>query len=162
MDDRQRLTTPWQQKALTKLLGLNYKIVYKKGTENRVADALSRASHSSCSDLALISITQPSWLQEVQKAYLEDERATQLLTELAIVSPNGHYKLSNGLILYKDRIWIGSSLTLQHKVLVALHASAIGGHSSYEVTYHRVKKMFAWPKMKQSIKDFVAQCTVCQ
>lgn len=46
--------------------------------------------------------------------------------------------------------------------MTALHASAIGGHSGYEVTYNRVKKMFAWPKMKQSIKDFVAQCPICQ
>lgn len=29
--DDQRLTTPWQQKALTKLLGLNYKNCLQKG-----------------------------------------------------------------------------------------------------------------------------------
>jgi hypothetical protein len=40
LDDK-RLTTPWQHKALTKLLGLTYKIIYKKGVDNRVADALS-------------------------------------------------------------------------------------------------------------------------
>jgi hypothetical protein len=34
--DDQRLQTPWQHKALTKLLGLNYKIVYKKGHEIRL------------------------------------------------------------------------------------------------------------------------------
>jgi hypothetical protein len=34
--------TSWQQKVFTKLLGLNYRIVYKKGSENRVIDALSR------------------------------------------------------------------------------------------------------------------------
>lgn len=28
--DDQRLTTPWQHKALTKLLGLRYKIIYRK------------------------------------------------------------------------------------------------------------------------------------
>lgn len=40
--DDQRLTTLWQQKAMTKLLGLQYRLRYKKGVENRVADALSR------------------------------------------------------------------------------------------------------------------------
>jgi hypothetical protein len=43
--DDQRLTTPWQHKALNKLMGLNFKILYKKGSENSVADALSRATH---------------------------------------------------------------------------------------------------------------------
>lgn len=40
--NEQRLNTAWQQKVFTKLLGLQYKIIYKKGRENRAADALSR------------------------------------------------------------------------------------------------------------------------
>jgi hypothetical protein len=36
----QRLHTPWQQKVFTKLLGLQYKIVYKQDSENRVADCI--------------------------------------------------------------------------------------------------------------------------
>jgi hypothetical protein len=39
----QRLHTPWQHKVFTKLMGLQYRIVYRKGIENGVADALSRA-----------------------------------------------------------------------------------------------------------------------
>jgi hypothetical protein len=38
----QRLHTEWQHKALTKMMGLQYKIVYKKGINNGAADALSR------------------------------------------------------------------------------------------------------------------------
>jgi hypothetical protein len=38
----QRLHTPWQQRAFTKLLGLQYKISYRKGSTNSAADALSR------------------------------------------------------------------------------------------------------------------------
>ncbi|WVZ79270.1 hypothetical protein U9M48_026871 [Paspalum notatum var. saurae] len=38
----QRLHTHWQRKVFSKLLGLQYKVVYKKGSDNRVADALSR------------------------------------------------------------------------------------------------------------------------
>jgi len=40
--NEQRLHTAWQQKVFSKLLGLQYKILYKKGSENGVADALSR------------------------------------------------------------------------------------------------------------------------
>lgn len=37
----QWLHTVWQQKHFTKLLGLQYRILYKPGPSNRVADALS-------------------------------------------------------------------------------------------------------------------------
>ena len=57
--NEQRLHTHWQQKVFTKLLGLHYSIVYKKGSDNRVADALSRRSHHEASCLA-ISVSTPS------------------------------------------------------------------------------------------------------
>jgi hypothetical protein len=58
--DEQRLHTPWQRKALTKLLGLSYRIVYKPGQENGAADALSR--HTNGAELATISVAVPKWL----------------------------------------------------------------------------------------------------
>jgi len=58
----QRLHTTWQQKVFTKLLGLQYKIVYKKGVANMVADTLSRRSvHNS--ECLLISSATPVWLE---------------------------------------------------------------------------------------------------
>lgn len=38
----QKVTSAIQHKVLTKFLGLDYEIQYKRGAENRVADALSR------------------------------------------------------------------------------------------------------------------------
>lgn len=160
--DDQRLSTPWQHKALTKLMGLSYKIIYKKGSENKVADALSRVDKATLYDIASLSVVKPLWLQEVQNGYTLDSKATQLLAELSVSSPAGNYFLQNGINRYKGRVWIGSHPSLQSKILSSLHASAIGGHSGCEVTYKRVKNLFAWPKLKQSVKDFVAQCVVCQ
>jgi hypothetical protein len=55
--DDQRLATQWKQKALTKLLGLRYKICYKQGQNNRVTDALSRRTMD---QLIAVSVTQPT------------------------------------------------------------------------------------------------------
>jgi hypothetical protein len=54
----QKLHTPWQQKVFTRLLGLQYKVVYKKGLENGAADALSRRPHDTL-DCNLISYSNP-------------------------------------------------------------------------------------------------------
>jgi hypothetical protein len=47
-------------------------------------------------------------------------------------------------------------------LLQALHASGLGGHSSIQATYHRVKALFSWPKLKQVVTEYVQSCTVCQ
>lgn len=56
-----------QKKAMTKLIGLKYKFQYKKGVDNKSADALSRVGH-----LFPISVVQPAWVQEVPNSYVVD------------------------------------------------------------------------------------------
>uniref|UniRef100_A0A0A8Z6P7 Reverse transcriptase RNase H-like domain-containing protein n=1 Tax=Arundo donax TaxID=35708 RepID=A0A0A8Z6P7_ARUDO len=43
--DDQHLSTDLQKKAMTKLIGLQYKFQYKKGPKNVAVDALSRVGH---------------------------------------------------------------------------------------------------------------------
>jgi hypothetical protein len=69
--NEQRLNTIWQQKVFTKLLGLNYKIIYKKKVENAAADALSRKPTSSGNCMAL-SFCQPLWLDQLVSSYQHD------------------------------------------------------------------------------------------
>src|SRR4051812_35253932 len=47
-------------------------------------------------------------------------------------------------------------------LLVALHSSALGGHSGMKATYHRIKQIFYWPGLKSEVDKFVAECPVCQ
>lgn len=129
-------------KAYTKLLGLDYKIVYKKGTENSAADALSRlptATHAVPGDLYALSTSQNTWMQQLTTTYDQHLATTKLLSSLVITSPQGHFTLDAGVIKYKTRIWVASSTTLQHQIIHALHSSAIG----FLVTYMKVKKRFA-------------------
>lgn len=160
--NEQRLHTHWQHKVFTKLLGLQYRVVYKKGVDNRVAHALSRKS-SHDSFCAAISSCTPKWLTEVVDGYQSDQSALSMLAKLSI-DPHSltGYTLRDGLIRFKNRIWIGDNLTLQVKLLHACHSSPIGGHSGFPVTYKRMKQLFAWHGMKKEVQKFVSSCTICQ
>jgi hypothetical protein len=61
--NEQRLHTQWQQKVFTKLLGLQYKIIYKKGVDNGAADALSRCQPTD--KLFSVSTVTPVWLTQL-------------------------------------------------------------------------------------------------
>ncbi|WVZ69878.1 LOW QUALITY PROTEIN: hypothetical protein U9M48_018599 [Paspalum notatum var. saurae] len=150
----QRLHTIWQQKVFTKLLGLQYRIVYKKGIENGVADALSRRAHIPAVCNAL-SVASPVWLQSVLQSYTNDADAQSKLARLAIDSEAvPHFSLHNGLLKYKSRIW--------HNIIQALHSSELGGHSGAPVTLRKLKQLFAWRGMTTSVHEFVTACLICQ
>lgn len=66
----------------SKLLGLQYKVVYKKGVENGAADALSRMPPVE-SALFSLSTAVPQWLLQVADSYVQDVKAQALLAALA-------------------------------------------------------------------------------
>lgn len=160
--DDQRLHTYWQQKAITKLMVLQYKICFKEGSTNKVVDALSRVSHSDIHELSAVSVAQPIWLNELHNSYKQSEESQKLLAELALCGAKDKISLVQGIIKYSDRIWPGHCTTLQQQVIKAFHNNPIGGHSGMRVTYLKIKKLFYWPQMKSHIEQFVANCSVCQ
>lgn len=158
----QRLHTQWQQKVFTKLLGLQYRIVYRKGADNRGADALSRGTFVT-GECSAVSALVPTWASAVVHSYANDPAAQDMLTKLAL-SPTAvpHFTLSSGLLRYKNHVWIGSNEDLQRQLISTFHASSWGGHSGVHVTYQRLKQCFAWKGMKTVVHLFVRSCMVCQ
>jgi hypothetical protein len=56
----------------------------------------------------VISAVIPVWIQEVIDSYHNDSATTSLLQELAVVQTNEEgYTLTDGVIRYKNTIWIG-------------------------------------------------------
>lgn len=134
---------------------------YKKGRENRVADALSRATHSD--RIMALSIAVPVWIDQVTSSYDQDDKCLELPTKLSIdpqAAPD--YTLSNGLLRHKGKLVIGNSGQLRTQLLENFHQSALGGHSGERATYQRMKLIFYWPKMHQQVKEYIKNCAVCQ
>ena len=101
-------------------------------------------------------------MEIIVEGYQQDPQAQQLLTELSVVTPNDKgYALVDGIIKHKGRIWLGNHKEAHQAVLLALHASGLGGHSGITATYHKVKALFSWPNMKNDIQEYISKCQVC-
>jgi len=158
----QRVGTVFQQRWLSKLLGYDFQIEYKKGRDNVVADALSRLPESNPS-ISLISFPTPTWISDLKDSYLLDPYTAALLLTLqqGKPAPKG-YSLQQGLILRKGRLWIVKGSPFQQLLLDFIHANPAAGHSGYHKTIQRAKANFFWTGMRADIKKFVRECLVCQ
>ena len=68
-----RLSSEEQKEWVTKMLGYDFEIIYKRGKQNVVADALSRKDEDVEALLCAISIIQPDWINEAREEWKNDE-----------------------------------------------------------------------------------------
>lgn len=156
-----RSVTQLKKKAFLKLLGLQYRLVYKQGTANSASDALScKASELDCQ---VVYVSRPCWMEIVVEGYGKDPETKQLLTELAL-NPTDEQgcTFKDGVIRFHGRIWLGNHKGAQQAVLIALHDSGVGGHSGITAIYHKVNALFAWHGLKKDVTHFVSPCATCQ
>lgn len=165
----QKISTPEQQKWLTKLLGFDYSIEYKRGKENVVADPLSRLHDSpslhqyNTGQSNAISSVIPQWKLDIRNSLEGDADITTILNQLAI-NPSlvSEFSLIDGDLRRNGRLCVGNNGNLRHDILQNLHNSREGGHSGINATIKRVSSIFWWPHMTKDITTWVSECEVCQ
>jgi hypothetical protein len=142
---------------MSKLLGYDFTIEYKKGKENKVADALSRVfedpslpEEATC---FMLSFPTPTWLEELKQSYTTDPEAMLLLQR---------YVLQQGLISKNGRIFIVHSSSFKDKILHYIHSNPQAGHSGYLKTVQRAKADFFWSGMRRDIRKLIRECPICQ
>eukprot|EP00253_Pinus_taeda_P006618 PITA_06618 len=158
----QRLSSPQQNKWLAKMLGYDYEIIYKKGKDNSVADALS-CQFEEESTLLAISLPIPEWIEEARREWFSHPELSQLISQLQ-ADPNSTkgYSWQDDILRYKDRVVISPTSTFKSRILAEMHSSPIAGHSGFQKTYARTRRSFFWKGMKKDILTFVTECEVCQ
>lgn len=107
---QQRICTPDQQYWVAKLLGYEFEIRHKAGTDNGAADALSRREETG----GLNSSTKAEWgeVEGIKEAVSKDPELLKVIQNLRMT--NGRfqsYSLINGCVLYRDRLVIPRAST---------------------------------------------------
>jgi len=145
------------------MLGYDFEIIYKKGKQNVVADALSRKDEDVEALVYAISIIQPYWINEAREEWKNDEEVWALIRKLQQDSSTSDtFSRKNYSLWYKYRLYLYKNSQLKQNILMELHTSPLGGHSGFLKTYHKVKKEFFRDGLKLDIQKFVAGLLVCQ
>ncbi|GJW14002.1 transposon ty3-G gag-pol polyprotein [Tanacetum coccineum] len=77
----QRITTPTQMKWLPKLIGFDYEVIYKKGSKNGAADALSRVQTSELFSLITTLVTT-DLAKKIEDSWVEDGKLQAIIVQL--------------------------------------------------------------------------------
>ena len=148
-------------------------VEYKRDSDNRVADALSRkfgtdsdlltsSSDYKASCLMLLTVPGPTWLAVLKDNYSLNESVQQLIAAVQASTSLKVFTFQNELLFYKGRFYIGPSCPLKLQFLHHVHNSPLAGHFGFLKSYQRAKSDFYWHGMKSGLKKLIRDCDTCQ
>ena len=100
------------------MLCYDFEIIYKKGKQNVVEDALSRKDEDVEALLCAISIIQPDWINEARYEWNKDEEVWPLIQKLQ-QDPNTFdtFSWKNDSLWYKYHLYLCKNSQLKQKIL---------------------------------------------
>ena len=156
----QQATTPAQQTWIIKMMGYDYKVVFRKGVTNTVADALSRKP---LIQFCAISVVTGDLLQKIQQSWLSDPALIHLMHKLKTATGRpSKYSWEKGQLKRNGKLVVGQDPNLREKLLSLFHNSPIGGHSGADATMKRLGSVCHWKGLKKQVREFVRACPTCQ
>lgn len=157
----QKIVTPAQQVWVAKLLGYDFEIEYKTGISNAAADALSRRD----SGAELRTMSSAEWVGggDIEKEQEGDEYVSAIRHAI-LVQPGSRpgFQLIGNCLFYHGRVVLPATSMWITKLLQEFHDTPSGGHAGVYRTYRRIAGNVYWRGMFQRVKEYVANCLVCQ
>jgi hypothetical protein len=149
-----------QSRWLDFLCEYDFDMKHIKGKKNKVVDALNRKVH----DLHTSSISM--YMNDIKGRILEVANVDLLYRDLVAKlqqRERPHKKESytleaDGLLLYKDRVYIPNVQELKLVILKEMHNMTYAGHPGYQKTVATVKTNYFWPSMKRDIVEYITRC----
>ena len=92
-------------------MGFDFSIEYKKGGDNVVADTLSRRHEAEpvVGSISAFSCLIPHWVDAVKEELQANSSLGELKQQIQQGEAIGPWKIVDGLILYKERIFLPTS-----------------------------------------------------
>jgi len=162
-----------------------FTIIYRLGIHNIKADILSRRidylpkgqsdNQSSPAPLlkpdqlviAASKVTLLSQLRtdltlyQLQKAYPKDPKVSRILSLFHQGSLLEHYSLEEGILYFKEKVYIPDITLLKLSLLHQYHDSLAAGHFSINKTLELVSRDYFFPRITYFIKEYINSYNTC-
>lgn len=107
---------------------------------------------------------------EMAQMQLEDESLAQCIQTAAKDTAAKNWVMHNGCLHHIRRQRRSAKVFVQlvlpkamhEKVMESYHDELLAGHCGYFKTAQKIQQWYWWPAMNKDIKEWVAQCPVCQ
>lgn len=112
----------------------------------------------------LANLTVPTLLDVVviKEEVCWDPKLMEIIQKLWVDEDNvSNFSLHRVMLKYKGRLVVSKS-SLLPSILHTYHDSVFGGHSGFLRMYKRLIGELYWEGMKQDVKKYVGECSVCQ
>ncbi|KAG3048563.1 hypothetical protein PC122_g23797 [Phytophthora cactorum] len=146
----------------------DFRVEYKPGRLNVVADALSRrpdyaVKTADANRIGVESVSAPSssLIDDVKAAYASDADAKQLLSYTSSPSDEARRKL-NAVDDDVIRIVVPNDYDLRMRIMYEYHDVPTTGHPGREKTYVLLTRDFYWNHQYKWVRKYVRACEVCQ
>ncbi|KAH9753791.1 Endonuclease [Citrus sinensis] len=155
----QKKLSPKQARWQDFLAEFNYRLEYKLGKANVVADAPSRKA-----ELATLSMSQPKSdiVSRIKEGLQQDPLAKDLLEKVLEGKTRRFWQEECILLTKGDRLFVPRWGNLRKEVIKECHDSKWAGHPGIERTTALVQASYFWPHMRDDIEAYVRTCLVCQ
>ena len=130
---------------------------HRAGTENKVADALSRRS------LLLSSVrTEVIGFDQIKEEYESCPDFKEIAHDLTQGPSSQHseYSLLDGFLFRNNRLCIPRT-SLREFLIWETHAGGLAGHFGKDKTISAIEDQFYWPSLKRDVTQIVARCRTC-
>ena len=138
-------------------------IIYKKGSSNTNADALSRMFEENAVIETAIELDDIIKYQE-SDSFLSSKK-TMMRTKG--VSSLGKYEIEDGIVYRqetrnkKDSRRLAVPEKLKETVLNTCHEDLGGGHFGFKKTFGKIKQRYFWHGMYKDTENWVNSCSKC-
>ncbi|KAG2768547.1 hypothetical protein PC129_g23611 [Phytophthora cactorum] len=156
----------------------DFRVEYKPGRLNVVADALSRRSDYTVKTadanrigVECVSAPSSSLIDDVKAAYASDADAKQLLSYVSAPSDEACRKLAPHLRARARRFRVHEGrllysavddYDLRMRIMYEYHDAPTAGHPGREKTYVLLTRDFYWNHQYKWVRKYVRACEVCQ